>query len=134
MTNELTPDRIMQTGLGFWASKTLLSAVELGVFTGLARGGKDCATLIRDHELHPRAARDFFDALVALGFLLRENGVYTNMSSTGVIKAPTGVFSASTVPERERARTAQRSISAGTQSLEEPAESTDHGSASRSSP
>ena len=29
----LTPDGILQLGLGFWASKTLLSAVELGVFT-----------------------------------------------------------------------------------------------------
>ena len=35
--NVLTdPDRIMQVGMGFFASKTLLSAVELGVFTELA--------------------------------------------------------------------------------------------------
>ena len=33
----ITPDHIMQIGCGFWASKTLLSAVELGVFTELAR-------------------------------------------------------------------------------------------------
>jgi hypothetical protein len=29
----ITPDHIMQIGSGFWASKTPLSAVELGVFT-----------------------------------------------------------------------------------------------------
>jgi hypothetical protein len=32
-----TPDQIMQVGLGFWASKTLLSAVEMELFTELAR-------------------------------------------------------------------------------------------------
>ena len=32
-----TPEHIMQIGFGFWASKTLLSAVEMGVFTELAK-------------------------------------------------------------------------------------------------
>ena len=32
------PERILQTGLAFWASKTLLSAIELGLFTELAKG------------------------------------------------------------------------------------------------
>ncbi len=32
----LTPDKILQVGLGFWGSKTLLSAIELGVFTELS--------------------------------------------------------------------------------------------------
>jgi Dimerisation domain len=36
-----TPDHIMQVGLGFWASKALLSAVEMGVFTELANGPED---------------------------------------------------------------------------------------------
>ena len=35
----VTPDAILQLGLGFWGSKTLLSAVELGVFTELAGAG-----------------------------------------------------------------------------------------------
>jgi hypothetical protein len=30
----------MQLGLGFWASKTLLSAVELGLFTEMAKAIK----------------------------------------------------------------------------------------------
>ena len=34
-----TPDAIMQLGTGFWASKTLLSAVELGLFSELAKPG-----------------------------------------------------------------------------------------------
>ena len=74
----MTPERILQVGLGFWASKTLLSAVELGVFTALAErpGGLE---EVRDRlGLHPRSAADFLDALVALGFLEREGGVYEN--------------------------------------------------------
>ena len=35
---ETAPDQILQLGLGFWGSKTLLSAVELGVFSALAAG------------------------------------------------------------------------------------------------
>ncbi len=67
-----SPERILQTGLAFWASKTLLSAVELELFTGLAEQPATCEDLRARLGLHPRAARDFFDALVALGFLQRD--------------------------------------------------------------
>jgi hypothetical protein len=77
-----TPDAIMQLGLGFWGSKTLLSAIELGVFTRLAKAPADADTLGEKLGLHPRARRDFFDALVALGMLERENGVYRNTLQT----------------------------------------------------
>ena len=45
MHEQLTPERIMQTGLAFWPSKTLLSAIELGVFTELAKGPESFAAL-----------------------------------------------------------------------------------------
>jgi hypothetical protein len=77
-----TPEHIMQVGLGFWASKTLLSAVELGVFSALADAPADLSTLQRKLELHRRSARDFLDALVALKLLERENGVYSNTADT----------------------------------------------------
>jgi hypothetical protein len=73
-----TPEKIMQIGLGFWASKTLLSAIEMEVFTELAKHPEDLATLQGRLGLHPRSARDFLDTLVALGFLQRENGTYRN--------------------------------------------------------
>lgn len=73
-----TPEKILQLGFGFWASKTLLSAVELGLFTELAKGAADAETLRTRLRLHPRAARDFFDALVALGLLERQDGRYRN--------------------------------------------------------
>jgi hypothetical protein len=82
MSENLTPDKIMQLGLGFWASKTLLSAIELGLFTELARERADAEALAARLKLHPRSARDFFDALVALGMLKREGGVYSNTAET----------------------------------------------------
>lgn len=75
-------DQIMQVGLGFWASKTLLSAVEMELFTELAKHPEDLESLQARLRLHPRSARDFLDALVALGFLERENGVYRNTPAT----------------------------------------------------
>jgi SAM-dependent methyltransferase len=73
-----TPEHILQLGLGFWGSKTLLSAVELGVFTELAKGPASAERLARALELHPRSALDFLDALVALGVLERRDGDYSN--------------------------------------------------------
>ncbi len=81
-TPALTPDHILQTGIAFWASKTLLSAVEMEVFTELAKGSEDLPTLTGRLGLHPRSSRDFLDALVALGFLERHDGKYSNAPST----------------------------------------------------
>lgn len=72
----------MQLGLGFWASKTLLTGIELGLFTQLASGPLDEAQLRSRLGLHPRGARDFLDALVALGMLNREDGRYSNTVDT----------------------------------------------------
>jgi Dimerisation domain len=79
-----TPAAIMQIGTGFMASKTLLSAVELGVFSTLANGPADLPTLQQKLELHQRSARDFLDALVALNLLERKNGVYSNTVEAGL--------------------------------------------------
>jgi hypothetical protein len=59
MAERITYDRVMQTAMGFFASKTLMSAVELGVFGALARGPLDAETLRRRLAIHERAARDF---------------------------------------------------------------------------
>jgi len=79
MAQDVTYDGIMQTATGFWASKVLLSAVELGVFGALAAGPLDAASLRSRLGLHERAARDFLDALVAQRFLCRDDaGRYGN--------------------------------------------------------
>src|SRR3954454_9202682 len=72
----------MQVGLGFWASKTLLSAVEMELFTELARHPESGEALRDRLGLHPRSSQDFLDALVALGFLERDEDVYRNTPST----------------------------------------------------
>jgi hypothetical protein len=68
----LDPGPILQTAFGFWSSKVLLTAVELGVFTKLGGRGLTGAELGAELGLHPRGISDFFDALVAMHFLNRE--------------------------------------------------------------
>ena len=84
MNQPPTPEKIMHLGMAFWGSKTLLSAVELEVFTLLAKGPMDASTLRKQLGLHERSALDFFDALVALGMLDRRDGFYSNTPETGL--------------------------------------------------
>ncbi len=80
----ITPEHILQTGLGFWASKTLLSAAELGLFTELARSPLDAEAIRQRLGLHERGVRDFLDALVSLRFLERHNDEYSNTPETNL--------------------------------------------------
>jgi predicted O-methyltransferase YrrM len=72
MPQSLDPSRIIQAGFGFWSSKVLLTAVKLEIFTVLGSRAMTGAELGSALGLHPRGIFDFFDALVALGFLQRE--------------------------------------------------------------
>lgn len=80
----VNPDEIMHLAMGFWASKTLLSAVELELFSVLAKGPLDCGDLAARLGIHRRGARDFFDALTALNMLVREGDRYKNAPATDV--------------------------------------------------
>lgn len=83
MSEELTPENIIQLGLGFWGAKTLLSAIELGLFTELAKGPLEAKTIGARLKLHPRSVRDFLDALVSLRMLERDaGGKYRNTPET----------------------------------------------------
>src|SRR6185436_9614860 len=82
--SRLSPEKILQTGLAFWPAKTLLSAIELGVFTALAEGPRSLPDLTVRVGLHQRSARDFFDTLVALGFLGRTGDQYCNTIETAL--------------------------------------------------
>jgi hypothetical protein len=82
MNQQANPDKILQTGLAFWSSKTLLSAIELGLFTELSGGPQPLDALSGHLGLHARSARDFLDALVALGFLSRSGDGYANTPET----------------------------------------------------
>src|SRR5690348_5279640 len=86
MAEQLDPSRILQIGSGFWPAKVLLSAVELELFTRLAKGAATGAGLAEDLGLAPRAVPDFPDALVALGLLERDGegdaALYRNTPET----------------------------------------------------
>jgi precorrin-6B methylase 2 len=83
---QITPTQIMQVGMGFMASKTLLAAVRFDLFTHLAASPLTGAEIQRKLGLHPRSLYDFLDTLVALGFLSREgvkeNARYHNTPET----------------------------------------------------
>src|SRR3954451_9917155 len=86
MSEQVDPSHIMEVGMGFWASKTLLSAVELELFTKLGEEPLTGPQMAETLGLHARAIPDFPDALVALGLLDREDGgdsaLYRNTQAT----------------------------------------------------
>ena len=88
LTGAVHPDHILQIGMGFWASKTLLSAVELDLFTELSGGGLTAPQIADRLDLHERSRDDFLDALVSLGLLARDGdgpgAVYSNTPDTAV--------------------------------------------------
>ncbi|MGH3754840.1 MAG: methyltransferase [Pseudonocardiaceae bacterium] len=85
---KLDPSLIMQIGMGFWPSKTLLSAVELGLFTTLGSGELTGPAIAERLELRSRAVYDFLDGLVALHLLERdgqgEAARYRNTAETAL--------------------------------------------------
>ena len=85
---ELDPSHIMQVGMGFWPSKTVLSAVELEVFTRLGDEAMTGEEIGEELGLHPRGIYDFLDALVALKLLERDgdgsDGRYRNTEETAM--------------------------------------------------
>jgi len=71
---QLNPSKIMQIGMGFWASKVVLSAVKFKLFT-LVAGTQKRAKEIKESlkfGTTDRHVYDWLDTLVSLGFLKRE--------------------------------------------------------------
>ncbi|HZZ47946.1 MAG TPA: methyltransferase [Pseudonocardia sp.] len=82
------PNRIFEMASAYWASRTLLSAVDLGVFAALAEGPLSGEELRLRLALHGRGSQDFFDALVALGMLDRREDGYRNTTDTDLYLVP----------------------------------------------
>lgn len=79
-TTQPTPESIMQIGMGFWASKTLLTAVKFELFTHLANNKQMSAKEIKallGFKCTDRNVFDFLDTLVTFGFLQREGVLET---------------------------------------------------------
>jgi 3-hydroxy-5-methyl-1-naphthoate 3-O-methyltransferase len=77
-----SPDPIFQMLTGFWVSKSLMTAVELEVFTKLAGKSVNMQQLQKILEMENRPAKVFSTALVSLGLLSK---VERRTSSNGNI-------------------------------------------------
>jgi hypothetical protein len=108
MAQQLTPARILETATAFWPAKVLLSAVELGLFTELARKPLDNDQLAAALGIRADRSPDFFDALVAMGFLNREGdgpgAPYSNSPETDLFLDRNKPSYAGGLPEMLNAR------------------------------
>lgn len=89
--NQPTPERILQTGLAFWPSKILLTAVKLDLFTLLVEKQSLTGSEIKSalgFNCTERHNFDFLDTLVSTGFLQRdgllETARYSNTKETEI--------------------------------------------------
>ena len=75
--------------MGFFAAKTLLTAVEFELFTLLADSELSGREIQSNLGLHDRNLYDFLDALVALGFLqrrgIKEIARYSNAGDVNLL-------------------------------------------------
>jgi hypothetical protein len=84
-SNQPNPGNIMQLGLAFWGAKTLLSAIELDLFSLLAKSPLRAEQVQEQLGLQARGTRDFLDALVSLKMLERDaEGRYSNTRDTDI--------------------------------------------------
>jgi hypothetical protein len=105
---ELDPGHIMQTATAFWASKVLLTAVEFDLFTALGEDAMTAEELGQKLGIHPRGTYDFFDSLVASGFLERmgdgPSGQYKNTPNTATFLNKNSPLYIGGMPEMLNAR------------------------------
>lgn len=71
------PDDLSEMLRGFMASRTVMTALELNVFTSLGEGSGSAA-LAAKLGSDPRGTEELLNALVALGLLQKREGEYTN--------------------------------------------------------
>src|SRR5919204_3137288 len=72
------PDVIFEVAMGFMASKHMFVANEIGLFTALADGPVTLDQLSERIGVPARTLRIVADAMVAIGFVEREDGAYRN--------------------------------------------------------
>src|ERR1700730_14062839 len=87
-SEEINPSKIMQIGMGFWASKVMLAAVKFKLFTllaGTSKSGKEIKEALQLGTTD-RHVYDWLDTMVSLGFLKREglldSARYSNAADT----------------------------------------------------
>jgi ubiquinone/menaquinone biosynthesis C-methylase UbiE len=90
---------LMQIQFSFAASRILLTALELDVFTPLASGEKTAAALVDATGCSPRALPMLLDALVPLGLLSKRGHSYalTPLSQSNLVKGEPGYIGAAMI-------------------------------------
>ena len=78
--NQRRPDtvRLQRISKAFWESAALMSAVELGVFTALARGHDTLAELAAEIDIAPLNAERLLTALTAMTLVHRDGDRFRN--------------------------------------------------------
>lgn len=71
---------IIQLGAGYTRAKLVQSAVEIGLFELLAKEPRRESEIAEELDIHTRIARDYLDALAAIGLLRRDGDYYANSS------------------------------------------------------
>ncbi len=77
----MLPEPLAQIIRGFQPARAFLTAIELDLFTAVARGAT-AAEVARRLSTDPRATEMLLNALVALGLLTKTNGVFHNTADT----------------------------------------------------
>ena len=75
------PDDLNQTLRAYMESRALLTALELDVFTAVGSGAT-AAEVAQKISTHPRATEMLLNALVAMGMLVKQQGVFRNTPVT----------------------------------------------------
>jgi (2Fe-2S) ferredoxin/precorrin-6B methylase 2 len=75
------PDDLNQTLRAYMESRALLSALELDVFTAVGSGAT-AAEVAQKISTHPRATEMLLNALVAMGVLAKQQGVFRDTPTT----------------------------------------------------
>jgi SAM-dependent methyltransferase len=71
-----TRDDLTRISRGFWESRAILSAVELGVFEALGRRRLSAGVMANRIEGDPRAVRMLLDSLTGMQVLVKEGSAY----------------------------------------------------------
>jgi len=104
MSSILTPETLMQTATAYWQTKTLAISVKLELFTLIASKCNTIAELQRKTGIERRPLRAILTALVAMGLIVENDGIYENepLSQKFLIKDSQAYFGDMILMQGER--------------------------------
>lgn len=73
----LAPIPLVDTQVAFNAARAIMAAAELGIYEAIGKNSKTSEEIAADCKTHPEATKHLLDALVGIGYLQWNNGVYS---------------------------------------------------------